>query len=147
MHETDALSYKENDMFVRHSLLALSECPRDDAPNPPPDDSDSLLDQIAEVANSSIDCPEVIFTQLLDLLQQFRGSNPPDPIDDFLSDTDLWRPIGDGLTAPLTPVIHFALKSLMVFCRVCPDIVCAFVIGRDVLLCACCKRPILFFPR
>jgi hypothetical protein len=62
MHGTDALSYKENDVFVGDGLLALSECPRDDAPKPPPDDSDSLLDQIAEVAHSSIDCLEVVFT-------------------------------------------------------------------------------------
>jgi hypothetical protein len=82
----------------------------------------------------------------LDLLQQFPDSNPPDPIDDFLSYIDLWRPIEDGLTAPLTAVVQVALKSLMVVYRVCPDIVCAFVIARDVLLVRLLQAPDLVLP-
>jgi hypothetical protein len=133
-------------MFGDHGLLALSEWLRDDASDPPPDASDSLLDHIAELADLPIDSPEAIFAQLFDLLRQLCDSHPRDPIHDFLSGIGFWVLIEEGLAAPLTPVVQLALKGLMTVHHLCPDVVSGFVIAHDTLLVRLLQAPDLVLP-
>jgi hypothetical protein len=151
MLEGGALSYKDDDMFVDHSLLAFAERPSGGDPEEPPVEPESILELISELVDCATHSPEelpheLLFGQLFDLLQELQDSNPRDPIDGFWSEIGLLGLLEEAVAIPFTAVVQLALKCLLVLYRLSPDWARGFVVDHEVLFVRLIQAPDLLLP-